>query len=156
VTLSKRHAAIAAALALLLVPVVGGTSARATTVDAGTFTLPIDTFLPCGVGGETIELTGIARYHFAFVTDGAGGSHITFGAHESLTGTGLTTGMSYSRVGTFMDSIQLTGGGTQVVTHITDARLTGRNGGVVSLLRSVQVTVDGNTIRDVTVQFSCA
>jgi hypothetical protein len=131
-------------------------SARAAaTVDAGTFTLPIDTFLPCGVGGETIELTGIARYHFAFVFDGGGGTHLTFGAQESLTGTGLTTGMSYSETGAFMDSIQLTPG-AQVVTHVTDARLTGQNGAVVSVLRAMQLVVDGNTIRDVSVQFFCA
>jgi hypothetical protein len=158
-TIHIRQRAILFACALVLLgglAVGSSASARGATVDAGTFTLPIDTFLPCGVGGETIELTGTARYHFAFVTDSGGGFHLTFGAHENLTGTGLTTGLSYRRPGTFMDSIQLTGGGTQVVTHVTDARLTGPNGDVVSVLRSMQVTVDGTTVRDVTVQFSCA
>jgi hypothetical protein len=147
------------ALALVLFAAsAGSTSAKAdgATVDAGTFTLQVDTFLPCGVGGETIELTGIARYHFAFVSDSGDGSHLTFGAHENLTGTGLTTGLSYSRPGTFMDSIQLTAGAAQVVTHITDARLTGPNGEVVSVLRSIQITVEGNTVSDVFVQFFCA
>lgn len=154
----RRWAAIALAIGCCALPVLAGTtSARAAaTVDAGVFTLPVDTFLPCGVGGETIELTGVARYQFAFVFDGAGGTHITFGAHESLHGTGLTTGLSYTEVGTFMDSIQLSGGGAQVVTHVTNARLTGPNGTVVSILRSMQVVVDGTTIRDVTVQFFCA
>jgi hypothetical protein len=145
------------ALVLLVGWAVGSSaSARGATVDAGTFTLPIDTLLPCGVGGETIELTGTGRYHFAFVTDSGDGLHLTFGGHENLTGTGLTTGLSYRRPGTFMDSIQLTGGGTQVITHVTNARLTGPNGTVVSVLRSMQVTVDGTTVRDVTVQFFCA
>ena len=153
----RRWVAIVFALACVALSAAAtGSSARGATVDAGVFTLPIDTFLPCGVGGETIELTGTARYHFAFVFDGAGGTHITFGAHESLSGTGLTTGFSYAETGTFMDSIQLTGGGTQVVTHVTDARLTGPNGEVVSVLRSMQLVVDGNTIRDVSVQFFCA
>jgi hypothetical protein len=144
------------ALACFALPAVASTARASATVDAGVFTLPVDTFLPCGVGGETIELTGIARYHFAFVFDGNGGSHITFGAQESLSGTGLTTGSSYAESGTFMDSIQLTAGAAQVVTHVTDARLTGPNSQVVSVLRSMQVVVDGNTIRDVTVQFFCA
>lgn len=155
----RQRAAVALASALLLLGASTAASAASdsgATVDAGVFTLPIDTFLPCGVGGETIELTGIARYHFAFVFDGDGGTHITYGAHEDLTGTGLTTGLSYDRPGTFMDSIELTAGGTQVITHVTDARLTGPNGTVVSILRSMQLTVDGNTIRDVTVQFFCA
>jgi hypothetical protein len=148
--------AVALAIACCVLSASAGTASARANVDAGTFTLPVDTFLPCGVGGETIELTGIARYHFAFVFDGAGGTHVTFGAQESLAGTGLTTGLPYREVGTFMDSIQLSGGSAEVVTHVTDARLTGPNGQVVSVLRSMQVVVDGNTIRDVTVQFFCA
>jgi hypothetical protein len=148
--------AIVLAIACCVLSASAGTASARATVDAGVFSLPIDTFLPCGVGGETIELIGVARYHFVFVFDGAGGTHLTFGARESLTGTGLTTGLSYTEVGTFMDSIQLSGGGTQVVTHVTDARLTGPNGQVVSVLRSMQLVVDGNTIRDVSVQFFCA
>jgi hypothetical protein len=154
----RRSALIFVSACLVLAAPTAATAAAASTgaeVDAGVFTLPIDTFLPCGVGGETIELTGIARYHFAFVSDSGGGFHLTYGAHEVLTGIGLTTGLTYGRPGTFMDSIQITAGAAQVVTHVTDARLTGPNGEVVSVLRSLQVTVEGTTIRDFSVQFFC-
>jgi hypothetical protein len=143
-------------LFMAVAAIASSSASAAATVQAGTFVLPIETFLPCGVGGETIHLVGTARYHFAFVFDASAGSHLVYGAEESLLGTGLTAGLSYRLPGTFMDSIQLTSGGVQVITHITDARLTGPNGGAVSVVRSVHITVDGNTVRELDVQFFCA
>jgi len=150
----RRLVGFLAAVALAL---VGASPAlTAAEVDAGTFSLPIDTFLPCGVGGETIELTGSADYHFVFLEDGAGGSHLIFGAQEALDGVGLTTGMSYRSRSTFTDSLQFPAGAADVVHLLTNARLVGPNGRLVHLFRSIQVVVDGNVVRDVQVQIFCA
>ena len=45
----------------------------AASVERDSFVLPVDTLLPCGVGGETIHLTGTASYRVLSVADPAGG-----------------------------------------------------------------------------------
>ena len=53
----------------------------AASVERDTFVLPVDTLLPCGVGGETIHLTGTASYHVLSVADPAGGFRLLIGAN---------------------------------------------------------------------------
>ncbi len=150
----RRLAGLLATLALALVAAPAAMSGA--EVDAGTFSLPIDTFLPCGVGGETIELTGSADYHFVFLSEPGGGAHIIYGAQEALSGVGLTTGMTYKSRSTFTDSLQITGGAAQVFHFVTNARLVGPGGQIIHFFRSIEVVVDGNVVRDTHVQIFCA
>jgi hypothetical protein len=137
----------------LAVPTATAEKPPSWAIEAGAFTLDIDTVLNCA-NTEPIELTGTAYYHFAFIFDG-GGVHLQYGAHEVTIGIGLVSGDFYRGSGTFKDSIQNVRSGTQVVNLVTNARLVGRNGQITNVSRDVQVTVDGTMVRDFSVQFSC-
>ena len=128
----------------------------AASVERDTFVLPVDTLLPCGVGGETIHLTGTASYHVLSVADPAGGFRLLIGAKEFLSGTGLTTGDAYRRVGSFQDVTVTAAGGITVLSTVTHAQLIGRNGNQVTFARTLVILLDGNVIQDIQVSSSCA
>lgn len=131
-------------------------AAAAASVERDTFVLPVDTLLPCGVGGEVIHLTGTATYNVVSVADPAGGFRLLIGAREFLSGTGLTTGYAYRRVGTFQDVTVTAAGGVTVLSTVTQARLVGPNNGLVTFARTLTILLDGNVVRDIQVSSSCA